>query len=122
MSKPLPKPNDMLAAEILIPSTSAAFPTPYLYLSNRNDPSEEGDIISIFAIAERDSLELVTEVRTGLKHVRGIVFGGADDKFLIAGGVQGGGVKVYERINGGKDLKVVASDATIEAPTSFLWV
>ncbi|KAF9561871.1 putative isomerase YbhE [Agrocybe pediades] len=122
MSQPLPTPNEMLGAEILIPKTNVSFPTPYIYLSNRNDPSPEGDIISIFAIEEPDSLELIAEVRSGLKHLRGMVFGGQDDKFLIAGGGRGGGVKVFERINGGKGLKEVASNDSVEAPTGFLWL
>ncbi|KAH9485787.1 putative 6-phosphogluconolactonase [Psilocybe cubensis] len=122
MSNPPPTPNDMLAAEILIPTPNASFPTPYLYLSNRNDPSPEGDIISIFSIEEPDSLELIAEVRTGLKHVRGIVFGGPDDRYLIAGGANGGGVKMFERINGGKSLKEIASNDSVQAPTGFLWL
>lgn len=122
MSNPIPLPNDMLAAEILIPPTNAAFPTPYLYLSNRNDPSPEGDIISIFSITNPDTLELVAEVRSGLQHVRSIVFFGPDDKWLIAGGVNGGGVKVFERVDGGKSLKVIATNEAVEAPTGFLWV
>jgi 6-phosphogluconolactonase (cycloisomerase 2 family) len=122
MSNPVPTPNEMLAAEILIPPTNATFPTHYLYLSNRNDPSPEGDIISIFSIEEPGSLELIKEVRTGLKHVRGIVFGGQDDQYLVVGGARGGGVKVYERVDGGKDLKVVAEYADVEAPTGFWWL
>ncbi|RDB20797.1 6-phosphogluconolactonase [Hypsizygus marmoreus] len=120
MSKPLPQPNDMLAAEILIPTTNSTYKTPYLYLSNRNDPSPEGDIISVFSLAD-DSLELVTEFRSGLKHLRGMAFGGPDDKWLVAGGANGGGVKILERIDGGRNFKVVAENASIEAPTGFLW-
>ncbi|KAF5374616.1 hypothetical protein D9615_008958 [Tricholomella constricta] len=121
MSKPPAQPNDMLAAEILIPKPNATYPIPYLYLSNRNDPSPEGDIISIFAIAGPETLELVAEVRSGLKHLRGMLFGGPDDRWLVAGGANGGGVKVFERIDGGRDLKVVAENPNIEAPTGFLW-
>ncbi|KAF8959201.1 Lactonase, 7-bladed beta-propeller-domain-containing protein [Flammula alnicola] len=122
MSQPPPTPNDMLAAEISIPPTNATFPTPYLYLSNRNDPSPEGDIISIFSIEKPDSLDLVAEVRSGLNHLRGMVFGGPDDKYLIAGGANGGGVKVFERINNGRSFKVVASLDSVKAPTGFLWL
>lgn len=117
-----PLPNDMLAAEILVPPPSAAFPTPYLYVSNRNDPSPEGDTIAIFSLADKETPVLVKEVRTGLKHVRGIVFGGPDDKWLVAGGVLGGGVKVFERTGGGADLRVVAGVEGVEAPTGFLWI
>ncbi|KAG6899122.1 hypothetical protein C0993_000542, partial [Termitomyces sp. T159_Od127] len=119
MSNPLP--NGMLAAEVLIPTPNSAYPTPYLYLSNRNDPSSDGDIISIFAISGPDTLDLVTEVRSGLKHLRGMLFGGPDDKWLVAGGGNGGGVKIFERIDGGKDLKVVAENPNVESVTGFLW-
>ncbi|KAF9012735.1 Lactonase, 7-bladed beta-propeller-domain-containing protein [Cyathus striatus] len=121
LSNPQPTPNDMLAAENLIPTPNATFSTPYLYLSNRNDPSPEGDIISIFAIGNKEKLELVKEVRSGLKHLRGMVFGGSDDRYLIAGGANGGGVKVFERVDGGKDLKEIAK-VDVEAPTGFLWL
>jgi 6-phosphogluconolactonase (cycloisomerase 2 family) len=121
MLNPPPTPNEMLAAEILIPTPNSSFPTAYLYLSNRNDPSPEGDIISVFAIENpEEPLRLITEVRTGLKHVRGMVFFGPDDKFLIAGGGTGGGVKVFERVDGGKGLKIVAENPSIEQPTAFL--
>lgn len=122
MSKPPPTPNDMLSAEILIPPTNRSFPTHYCYVSNRNDPSPEGDIISVFAIEGHDSLELVTEFRSGLKHLRGMVFGGPDNKYLVAGGANGGGAKVFERIDGGKSFKVVAELDSVEAPTAFLWL
>ncbi|KAG6817515.1 hypothetical protein H0H93_007163 [Arthromyces matolae] len=121
MSNPFPQPNDMLAAEVLIPKPNSTYPTPYLYLSNRNDPSPEGDIISIFAISGPDTLELVTEVRSGLNHLRGMVFGGVDDKWLVAGGANGGGVKVFERIDGGRNLKVIAENSHVEGITGFLW-
>ncbi|KAG5651307.1 hypothetical protein H0H81_009132 [Sphagnurus paluster] len=120
MSTPMPQPNDMLAAEVLIPKPNSTYPVPYLYVSNRNDPSPEGDVISIFAI-EQDSLELVAEVRSGLNHLRGMLFGGPDDRWLIAGGANGGGVKVFERIDDGRGLRVVAANPDIEAPTGFLW-
>jgi 6-phosphogluconolactonase (cycloisomerase 2 family) len=122
MSNPPPAPTDMLAAEVAIPPKNAAFPTSYLYLSNRNDPSPEGDIISIFSIEEPDSLDLVAEFRTGLNHLRGMVFGGPDDRYVIAGGANGGGVKVFERINDGKSFKLVAALDSVKAPTGFLWL
>lgn len=123
LSNPLPVPNEMLAAEILIPETNATFSTPYIYISNRNDPSPQGDIISIFAIEADGSPKLVNEVRSGLKHLRGMVFGGPDSKWLVSGGVLGGGVKVFERFDGGKSLKEVASSLdAVDSPTGFLWI
>ncbi|KAF8216415.1 Lactonase, 7-bladed beta-propeller-domain-containing protein [Mycena galopus ATCC 62051] len=121
MFNPPATPNDMLAAELLIPEPNSTFSTPYAYVSNRNNPAEEGDTVAIFSI-EGDTLKLVAEVPTGLKHLRGMVFGGPDDKWLVAGGANGGGVKVFERIDGGKGLKEVAANSSVEAPTGFLWV
>ncbi|KAJ6518720.1 Lactonase, 7-bladed beta-propeller-domain-containing protein [Mycena sanguinolenta] len=121
MFNPPTAPHDMLAAELLIPVPNSTFSIPYAYVSNRNNPSEEGDTIAIFSI-ECDTLELVVEVPTGLKHLRGMIFGGPDDKWLVAGGANGGGVKVFERIDGGKGLKQIAENSAVEAPTGFLWV
>lgn len=120
-ANPFLLPNDMLAAEILIPKPNTSFPTPYLYVSNRNDPSPEGDTIAIFSIAD-DKLELITEVPTGLNHVRSIVFGGEDSKWLIAGGVIGHGVKIFERVDGGQSLKEISKLPTVQAPTGFVWI
>ncbi|KAK1231937.1 hypothetical protein PQX77_004930 [Marasmius sp. AFHP31] len=112
----------MLAAEIAIPKPTSTYPTPYVYISNRNDPSPEGDTIAIFEASTSDKLELISEVRTGLKHVRGMVFGGPEDQWVIAGGANGGGVRVFERNDGGKNLKLVARNEEVEAPTGFLWL
>ena len=113
---------DMLAAEILLPAPNSSFPDPLIYVSNRNDPSPEGDTIAIFTpVDEQGKLGYVGEVRSGLKHLRGMVFGGPDAKWLVAGGAQGGGVKVFERVDGGKGLKEVAA-VELEAPTGFLWL
>ena len=118
---PLPYPNEMLAAEILIPTPNKQFPIPYLYVSNRDDPSSEGDTISIFSIAD-DALDLISEVPTGLNHVRGIAFGGPNSEWLIAGGTKGGGVKIFERVEEGKSLTQVAHDPNVQSPTGFAWL
>ncbi|KAF8874068.1 putative isomerase YbhE [Mucidula mucida] len=123
MLNPPPLPNDMLAAEILIPSVNTSFPRPFIYVSNRNDPSPEGDFISIFDIEDNGAAKLVKEVRSGLKHARGMQFGGPDDKWLVVGGALGGGVKVFQRTNGGKGLEEVASSTeATDSPTGFLWM
>ncbi|KAH9833974.1 putative isomerase YbhE [Rhodofomes roseus] len=114
--------SSMFAAEILLPAPNASYPTPYIYVSNREDPSPGNDTIAIFSTVDSDGgPKMVAEVRSGLKHLRGMVFGGPDDKWLIAGGVYGGGVKVFERVDGGKGLREVAS-LELEAPTGFLWI
>lgn len=112
----------MSAAEILFPNPNKTFPEPYLYVSNRDDPSPEGDTIAIFSLDDKERPRLIQEVRTGLKHVRGMVFGGPDDRWLVVGGVKDGGVKVFERIDDGRNLRVIAENDSIKAPTAFLWV
>lgn len=124
----------MKAAEILIPKPNRSFPTAYIYTSNREDPHLEGDTIAIFSLEKGEEHPvLVTEVRTGLRHVRGMAFGGGDDMWLIVGGVGGedknvgdGGIKIYERVEGGKGLRQIAElDNAVGSKlnaTSFLWL
>jgi hypothetical protein len=109
----------MLAAEILIAESNNEYPVPYVYVSNRNDPRPDGDTIAIFSTSP---FELVAEIPTGLNHLRGMKFGGENNKWLIAGGANGGGVKVFERTNGGRGLKEVAKNESITAATDFLWL
>ena len=101
----------MLAAELLITPPNLIFKKPYVYVSNRNDPHPEGDTIAVFSTVtpSEPKLTLLSETRTGLRHLRGMVFFGEDERFLIAGGANGGGVKVFERIDDGSTLKEVAS-------------
>ncbi|KAJ3732007.1 Lactonase, 7-bladed beta-propeller-domain-containing protein [Lentinula guzmanii] len=122
MYNPPPPPNDMLAAEILIPKPNATYPIAYMYVSNRNHPSPEGDSVAIFSLEKPDGPELIAEVRTGLRHLRGMEFGGPDDKYLCAGGLYAGGIRIFERTEGGRNLKLVAQDPSIKSPTGFLWV
>jgi 6-phosphogluconolactonase (cycloisomerase 2 family) len=110
------------AAELLRPKPNTAFPTEYLYVSNRaiKTPDPLGDTIAIFSTKP---LKKVGEIHTGLDQIRGMEFGGENDKYLIAGGNGGGGVVVYERVDGGKDLKLLARnwEAGSVQRTTFLW-
>ncbi|KAL0955550.1 hypothetical protein HGRIS_001787 [Hohenbuehelia grisea] len=118
VAKAPPSPHNMLASEILVPLPNETFPEVLVYVSNRNDPSPEGDAISIYTA----EMEQVAEVRTGLNHIRGMTFGGAGDKWLIAGGVNGGGIAIFERVDGGRQLKKIATKPDLKSPTGFLWV
>ncbi|PPQ71512.1 hypothetical protein CVT26_010383 [Gymnopilus dilepis] len=118
--------------EILIPPPTARFPTPYIYVSNRNVgvQTPEGDSIAIFEHVNQgkrnEGLVLVKQVFTGLDQIRGMEFGNADqgsDEFLIAGGVAGtAGVVVLKRTEGGRNLEVVARNLDIPTRTSFVWL
>jgi len=111
-----------IGGEILFAPASNISPN-LIYNVRRDDPSPLGDPIIIFSMDDDNKLVRVGECRTGLKHVRGMSFGGADNRYLIIGGLYGGGVKVYERRSGGIDLKLVAHLTNdIEAPNYFLWL
>ncbi|KAG1901037.1 Lactonase, 7-bladed beta-propeller-domain-containing protein, partial [Suillus fuscotomentosus] len=122
----LPIPDTMFAVEILLPEPNASFPETFIYTLNRNDPHSEGYSIAIFSLAAGEGQpELVNEVRTGLIHVRGMVFGGDEDKYLVEGGVEGGEVKVFERIDSGKGLQEIAKlgeDVVARWPSHWLLV
>jgi len=116
------------AAEILMPAPSASFPSPLIYASNRNTGTEEdprGDSIAILqfvSVAGRTAeFRLVAQVFTGLQQIRGMAFSG-DGQFLVAAGSKSGGVKVFERVDGGAGLREVASNGEVDTRTSFVWV
>ena len=101
---------------------SGAERAPFLYVTNRNDPSAEGDTVAIFSLDNRTAPALVAEVHTGLRHLRGAATGGDDGRWMVLGGMLGGGVKVYERVDGGRSLKEIAALPDIEGPAGFLWL
>lgn len=108
----------LYAGELLLAHT----PSPVMYASNREDPSPAGDAIAVF---ELNPLTKVAEIRTGLQHLRGVALVGEDNAYLIAGGMKGGGIKVYERISAAQGyLKEVASlpAGVVDQPSSFIWV
>lgn len=120
------------AAEILIPEPSERFPTPYIYVSNRNKgtPTSTGDSIAIFEHVNQgqpnEGLVLVKQVFTGLQQIRGMEFGSAEqgcEEFLIAGGSAGTtGVVMLRRTEGGRNLEIVARNTEVPILTSFLWI
>jgi hypothetical protein len=97
-------------------------PKPFLYATNRNDPSPEGDPLAIFSLEDPAAPALIGEVYTGLHHLRGAAIGGEDAQYIIMGGMLGGGVKMYERIEGGRALMEIAALPDIIGPTGFLWL
>ena len=97
-------------------------PAPFLYATNRYDPSAEGDTVAIFSLDDLAMPTLVAEVHTGLQNLRGAAVGGEDSRWMVLGGMQGGGVEVYERVDGGRSLKEIAALPDIEGPAGFLWL
>ncbi|EJU01222.1 hypothetical protein DACRYDRAFT_22957 [Dacryopinax primogenitus] len=118
----LPTPPGAGAAELLLHPAGK-----YLYATNRDSGDAKGDTIAIFKL-EASVLALgakepkwVKEVHTGLEHIRGAVIKELDGKvWLIAAGVKGGGIKVFEVV-GGENLVEVAH-AAIEKVTGFAWL
>ena len=96
--------------------------TPFLYATNRNDPSPEADTVAIFSLDNRTAPALVAGVHTGLRNLRGAAIGGEDGRWMVLGGMLGGGVKMYERVDGGRSIKEIAALPDIEGPTGFLWL
>lgn len=135
---------DMLLSEILLSPSTSSHPYPLIYVTNRNEPLPAGDTIAVFAPHHASSLppheaadtaaaaaaaldskspgaefQYLGSIATGLKHLRAIILGGPDSRYLVAGGAQGGGVKIFER--NGASLREVAS-VEVEKPTSFIWL
>lgn len=115
------------AAEILIPPQTEEFPEMVLYASNRNKgaTNEEGDTIAILQFVsvagQTGRFKIIDQVYTGLQQVRGMTFSD-DGKYLVAGGAEGGGVKVFERKKGGMVLSEVAANNDVDKRTSFIWL
>ena len=66
---------------------------------------------------------MIDQFFTGLEQVRGMQFGGPDNRFLVASGVVGdGGVVVFERVGQGDKFVQVATNKDIPNMTSFVWV
>ncbi|TFK50329.1 putative isomerase YbhE [Heliocybe sulcata] len=123
-----PNGSAFAAAEILVSPPSSAFPSPYIYTSNRNtgtlDP--RGDTIVIWAVQPDGSVQQVKQVYTGLDQIRGMMISTSADgtgEYIIAAGYAGtAGVQVYRRVSGGADLQLVATNTDIPTRTSFIWL
>jgi Lactonase, 7-bladed beta-propeller len=96
--------------------------TSFLYATNRNDPSPEGDTLAIFSLEDPAAPALIQEVHTGLQHLRGAAIGGDDGRYIIMGGMLGGGVKMFERVDGGRSVMEIAALPDIQGPTGFQWL
>ena len=126
--------ENKLAAEVRL-VVASEISGPLIYTSNRTyrgDPPPEGDSIAIFTPHSESAgtkFSKKAEVPTGLHHVRGMTFS-EDGRYVIVGGLFGGGIKVFERVKegGGLVLREVislpekAEDGGVEQPTDFLWL
>ena len=114
------------AAEVLIPPPNRVFDSTLVYASNRNTGTSNdprGDSVAVLSLAPDGTLQIVNQFFTGLQQVRGMQFGGPDDRFLVASGVVGNaGVIVFERVGQGDQFIQVANNTDIPNLTSFVWV
>ena len=141
----VPKGAKFATAEILYPGPLDGSTDNFVYVSNRNigEPDQRGDSIAIFQHTAgsqdgtapatsrprfrraNEDLTLVVQVFTGLQQIRSMAFSD-DGVYLVAGGSKdgggAGGVKVFQRINGGKGLQEVAKNTDIDTRTGFVWV
>ncbi|CAE6474985.1 unnamed protein product [Rhizoctonia solani] len=113
-----PNPSALSAAELLLSPVSSAFPTQYLYATNRGDSSDAVAIVSIAG----GTIKVVAHVRTGIKYVRGATLSPGDGKYLAVAGQNSGDVAIFERINGGTGLKQIARVSGFTQPTSVTWL
>ena len=70
-------------------------------------------------------LNLITQVFTGLRQIRSMNIGPVEtggDEFLIAGASVAGGVAMFRRIDGGRNLVEVVRNEDIANRTSFVFV
>src|SRR5260370_5557735 len=119
----------MSSAEILIGTGTSTYPSPLLYVSNRNEGWPTGDTIAVYTLHQckpsaefgvSSQFEHINSVMTGLDHLRGMAIGGKDDSYIVAGGMNGGGIKVFERV--GANLREIASTEAGGEATFFLWI
>ncbi|PVG00360.1 putative isomerase YbhE [Serendipita vermifera] len=115
------KPADpkMLAAEILLSPNKK-----FIYVSNRNDPSSEGDTIAVYSVpSSNETSKLIREIRTGVTHARGMNFS-KDGKYLAVAGSHTSSVRIFEVLQESPDgeVKEVANVQGLEKPTAVIWI
>ncbi|KAJ7176750.1 Lactonase, 7-bladed beta-propeller-domain-containing protein [Mycena filopes] len=70
-------------------------------------------------------LNLVAQIPTGLQQIRSMALGRVDDggdEFIIAGANTVGGVAVFQRVDGGRNLTLSARNLDLGNRTSFVFV
>ncbi|KAG9123157.1 hypothetical protein FRC07_000170 [Ceratobasidium sp. 392] len=96
-----------------------------LYASNRNlaaSPDLRGDTIAIFKFDNAGNLKLVDQFFTGLNQIRAMAQGGPDNLYIAAGGLTGGGLAVFEKVNNTLAERARLPAGTISKPASFVWL
>ncbi|KAK1229456.1 hypothetical protein PQX77_007505 [Marasmius sp. AFHP31] len=75
--------------------------------------------------AGEGTLTLLAQVPTGLQQIRSMALGRVEDggdEFIIAGANTEGGVAVFQRVDGGKNLTLVVRNEEIANRTSFVFL
>ncbi|KAJ4474305.1 Lactonase, 7-bladed beta-propeller-domain-containing protein [Lentinula aciculospora] len=71
------------------------------------------------------SFNLLAQVPTGLQQIRSMALGQVDDggdAYIIAGATTTGGVAILERVNGGRNLTLLANNQEVQNRTSFVFL
>lgn len=82
---------------------------------------------SRFALVQSDgeTLQLIAQVPTALQQIRSMSLGRVEDggdEFIVAGATTTGGVTVLQRVDGGRNLTIVARNEDLGNRTSFVFV
>ncbi|EJD54643.1 putative isomerase YbhE [Auricularia subglabra TFB-10046 SS5] len=98
----------------------------FLYASNRNVGTTDarGDPICVTRLDRSGRLTVVQQAYTGLFHVRGMALGGDRGQYIIAAGMDAGGVAIFERDEKHGTLKLLDRYAGVgsEQVVSFAWL
>ncbi|KAG8702228.1 hypothetical protein FRC08_003627 [Ceratobasidium sp. 394] len=96
-----------------------------LYASNRNlapSPDPRGDTIAIVAFDAAGNLKLVDQFFTGLNQIRAMAHGGPNNQYIAAGGLTGGGLAVFEKVNNTLVDRARLPAGKVSQPASFAWL
>lgn len=110
---------------LLLPTTNtSATAQRYLLASNRNTSNNldpKGDTIAIFTT--QPELKLVNQVYTGLNQIRGVMVD-STGSYVIAAGLVGGGIAVFEVTEGGANMVLRAryTGTGSTEVSSFVWL
>lgn len=98
----------------------------FLYASNRNVGTTDarGDPICVARLDRSGHLTVVQQAYTGLFHVRGMALGGDHGQFIIAAGMDAGGVAIFERDEKHGTLRLLDRYTGVgsEQVVSFAWL
>ncbi|KAF6760527.1 Lactonase, 7-bladed beta-propeller-domain-containing protein [Ephemerocybe angulata] len=106
-------------------STTPASPSGTATATATGTTATSGGPIVATATPTAATLRLTNQVFTGLRQIRSFAIGkteGGGDEFLIAGANLDGGVAVFKRTEGGRNLELVVRNEELQNRTSFVFL